>query len=137
MKHPYTITHEHEASENGQPVILKNGEVQTTKDGIKGICQLFGWTTADMAEVLDISTKTVSGWRGKRPIEPSAKCLNHLSNILKNHKPEIKIRCILEDGTDFSKVVQTTLYEAEENHLGKSFSVVGGKESKCVEIQRA
>lgn len=135
MKHPYQITHEHPASENGQPVILKNGEVQTTRDGIKGICQLFGWTTADMAEVLDISTKTVSGWKGTREIAPSAKCLNHLSNILKNHKPEIKIRCILEDGTDFSKVVFTTMEEAQENHLGKSF-VVDGVEKRCTEVHR-
>lgn len=133
MKHPYTITHEHPASENGQPVILKNGEVQTTTDGIKGICDLFGWTSNDLAEVLNISVKTVSNWRGKSPIAPSAKCLNHLSNVIKDRKVEIKIRCILEDGTDFSKVVFTTMEEAQENHLGKSFTV-DGAEKRCVEV---
>ena len=135
MKQPYTITHEHPASENGQPVILKGDEVQTTKDGIKGICDLFGWTSRELAEALDISLKTVNDWRGKNPIVPSAKCRNHLSNIIKDRKVEIKIRCILEDGTDFSKVVHTTLYEAQENHLGKSFSV-DGAERKCVEVSR-
>lgn len=137
MKHPYTITHEHPESNRGYPVILKGKEILETSEGVSEIREHLGLTMEKLADLLGCSVHTVKNWRRTvDPQKPTAQHLNQLSNILKTYKPQIKIRCILEDGTDFSKVIQTSFYEAEEEHLGKSFSVVGGKESKCVEIQR-
>lgn len=78
----YRITTDHAASSYGVPVILRGGRLVDYSDGIAGICAARGVTSAEMAEALGVSARTVEGWRVGR--QPSAKALYDLAAWLEN-----------------------------------------------------
>ena len=83
------ITTNHSASSYGQPVILSDGgEVLEYAAGIKGIRQQMELTTAEFAEQMGTSRRTVEGWEQGRV--PSNTALLLLQYLLITHKSEYR-----------------------------------------------
>ena len=83
------ITTNHSASSYGQPVILSDGgEVLEYADGIKAIRQQMELTTAEFAEQMGTSRRTVEGWEQGRV--PSNTALLLLQYLLITHKSEYR-----------------------------------------------
>ena len=83
------ITTNHSASSYGQPVILSDGgEVLEYAAGIKAIRQQMELTTAEFAEQMGTSRRTVEGWEQGRV--PSNTALLLLQYLLITHKSEYR-----------------------------------------------
>lgn len=67
------LTTDHSASSYGVPVFVDddNNPIDYA-DGFRKVRHLKGWSTADLAEQLGVSARTVEGWeQGRMPSKPA------------------------------------------------------------------
>ncbi|MDD3310974.1 helix-turn-helix transcriptional regulator [Pseudodesulfovibrio sp.] len=67
------LTTNHSASSYGIPVFVdEDGQVLDYKDGVRRLRRERGWSTADLAERIGTSPRTVEGWeQGRMPNRPA------------------------------------------------------------------
>ena len=76
-----TITTQHPASSYGMPVILDDdGQVMDYPSGIRAWRQKLGHSTQDLANLCNVSRRTVEGWEQGRT--PNAAALNVMRDLL-------------------------------------------------------
>ena len=79
------ITTDHSASSYGQPVILSDGgEVLDYADGVKAVRSKLGLSTAEFADKMGTSRRTVEGWEQGRL--PSNTAMLLMATFLPNPK---------------------------------------------------
>lgn len=74
------LTTNHSASSYGVPVFVDgdNNPLEYA-DGFRRVRQLKGWSTADLAEQVGVSARTVEGWeQGRMPSKPALIILSSL-----------------------------------------------------------
>lgn len=74
------LTTDHSMSSYGIPIFVDGGNNPIDyADGFRRVRQLKKWTTADLAEQLGVSARTVEGWeQGRMPSKPALFILSKL-----------------------------------------------------------
>lgn len=74
------LTTDHSMSSYGIPIFVDdNNQPLDYADGFRQVRQLQGWSTADLAEKLGVSARTVEGWeQGRMPSKPALIILSSL-----------------------------------------------------------
>ncbi len=62
------ISTKHKTNKNGIPQFIEKGKVKNYATGIKRLREKHGMTTGSLANILDVSQRTVEGWEcGRTP----------------------------------------------------------------------
>lgn len=74
------LTTNHSASSYGLPVFVDGeGNLIDYAEGFRQVRHLKGWSTADLADQLGVSARTVEGWeQGRMPSKPALIILSKL-----------------------------------------------------------
>lgn len=74
------LTTDHSTPSYDVPVFVDdNNQVLDYADGFRQVRHLKGWSTADLAEQLGVSARTVEGWeQGRMPSKPALIILSKL-----------------------------------------------------------
>ena len=74
------LTANHSASSYGVPVFVDgDNNPLDYADGFRQVRHLKGWSTADLAEQIGVSSRTVEGWeQGRMPSKPALIILSSL-----------------------------------------------------------
>ena len=74
------LTTDHSASSYGVPVFVDgDGNPMDYADGLRQLRKAKGWSTADLAEQVGVSARTVEGWeQGRMPSKPALIILSKL-----------------------------------------------------------